>query len=63
MPSSTSAHTPLAAAPIDCEPVQSSVVLDRVAARVRRRLAAEEAATNRDGDGSHAASLILPRPL
>lgn len=40
-----------------------SAVLDRIAARVQLRLAAEQAASNRVGDGSHAASLIWPWPL
>ncbi|MGA5205196.1 HaaA family cyclophane-containing RiPP peptide [Streptomyces variegatus] len=38
-------------------------VLNRVAARVQRRLAAEQAASNSIGDGAHAASLIWPWPL
>ncbi|GAA3147127.1 hypothetical protein GCM10010521_37920 [Streptomyces rameus] len=40
-----------------------TAVLDRVAARVRQRLEAEEGATSRVGDGAHAASLIWPWPL
>ncbi|MFY4719905.1 HaaA family cyclophane-containing RiPP peptide [Streptomyces sp. LaBMicrA B280] len=39
-----------------------ATVLDRVAARVRRRLAAERSETSEFGDGTHAASLILPLP-
>lgn len=38
-------------------------VLARIAARVELRLAAEQAASSRTGDGSHAASLIWPWPL
>ncbi|MBT2397221.1 HaaA family cyclophane-containing RiPP peptide [Streptomyces sp. ISL-100] len=38
-------------------------VLDRVAARVQRRLVAEQAASNQIGEGAHAASLIWPWPL
>lgn len=44
------------------EATQGSEVLDRIAARVRLRLAAEQAASNSDG-GSHPASLIWPWPL
>jgi hypothetical protein len=43
--------------------VAGTAVLDRVAARVRQRLEAEEGATARVGDGAHAASLIWPWPL
>jgi hypothetical protein len=66
MPSPTSAPAPHASAPVGPEPAQpaqGTVVLDRIAARVRQRLAAEQAATNRTGDGSHAASIIWPWPL
>ncbi|WP_455359387.1 HaaA family cyclophane-containing RiPP peptide [Streptomyces sp. SYSU K21746] len=41
---------------------EGAVVLDRLAARVQARLAAEKAASNPDG-GSHPASLIWPWPL
>ena len=37
-------------------------VLDRVAARVQYRLAAEQSASNRTGDGAHAASMTWPWP-
>ncbi|WP_269859396.1 HaaA family cyclophane-containing RiPP peptide [Streptomyces sp. RPT161] len=66
MPSPTSAPAPHAWAPVvpePAQPAQGTVVLDRVAARVRQRLAAEQAATNRVGDGAHAASIIWPWPL
>ncbi|MEW2300986.1 HaaA family cyclophane-containing RiPP peptide [Streptomyces sp. NPDC006655] len=43
--------------------VAGAAVLDRVAARVRQRLEAEEGATGRFGDGAHAASLTWPWPL
>ncbi|MBP2052709.1 hypothetical protein J2Z21_005696 [Streptomyces griseochromogenes] len=50
--------------PASAEPTASgTAVLDRVAARVRQRLETEQAATNRVGDGTHAASLIWPWPL
>jgi len=42
---------------------QGSAVLDRIAARVQIRLAAERTASNSSADGSHAASLIWPLPL
>ncbi|MEU9460452.1 HaaA family cyclophane-containing RiPP peptide [Streptomyces sp. NPDC048312] len=45
------------------KPTQGSVVLDRVAARVRQRLAAERTAANRTGEGGHQASLICTWPL
>lgn len=45
------------------EPTQGSAVLDRVAARVRQRLAAERAAADRAGEGGHQASLALTGPL
>jgi hypothetical protein len=63
MPSRTSVPAPPAAAVTGREPAQGNVVLDRVAARVRQRQAAEQAATNRVGDGAHAASLIWPWPF
>lgn len=63
MPSRTSVFAPHTMAPADREPAQGNVVLDRVAARVRQRRAAEQATTNRVGDGAHAASLIWPWPL
>ncbi|MFE9066039.1 HaaA family cyclophane-containing RiPP peptide [Streptomyces violaceusniger] len=62
MPSPTPVPTPHGTAPFSPE-AQSNAVLDRVAARVRQRLEAEQAATNRTGDGTHAASLIWPWPL
>lgn len=54
-PSDTT-HSSLTEAP-------SAAVLDRVAGRVRQRLAAEQAAQNSVGEGPHAASLIWPWPL
>ncbi|MEW2300038.1 HaaA family cyclophane-containing RiPP peptide [Streptomyces sp. NPDC006655] len=70
MPSPTSVtepHTITAVSPAAAEPTAAgTAVLDRVAARVRQRLEAEETAegmTGRFGDGSHAASLIWPWPL
>ncbi|QYX83527.1 HaaA family cyclophane-containing RiPP peptide [Streptomyces akebiae] len=50
--------------PASVEPTASgTAVLDRVAARVRQRLEAEEGATGPVGAGAHAASLIWPWPL
>jgi hypothetical protein len=67
MPSPTSVTEPRTITPIgsaSAEPmVAGTAVLDRVAARVRQRLEAEEGATSRVGDGAHAASLIWPWPL
>ncbi|MGW2700910.1 HaaA family cyclophane-containing RiPP peptide [Streptomyces sp. NPDC001340] len=67
MPSPTSVAEPRVAMPLGsaCAGLTPSgtAVLDRVATRVRQRLEAEQAATNRVGDGSHAASLIWPWPL
>ncbi|WP_217572641.1 HaaA family cyclophane-containing RiPP peptide [Streptomyces sp. GbtcB7] len=63
MPSRTSVPAPHAAAVTGRESAQGNVVLDRVAARVRQRQAVEQAATNRVGDGAHAASLIWPWPF
>ncbi|MFE9571079.1 HaaA family cyclophane-containing RiPP peptide [Streptomyces sp. NPDC006692] len=40
-----------------------NAVLDRVAARVHQRLAAEQAASNKVGEGAHMASIIWPIPL
>ncbi|GHB22397.1 MULTISPECIES: HaaA family cyclophane-containing RiPP peptide [Streptomyces] len=67
MPSPTSVTEPRTITPVgpaSAEPmVAGTAVLDRVAARVRQRLEAEEGATSRVGDGAHAASLIWPWPL
>jgi hypothetical protein len=67
MPSPTSVTEPRSitpAGPASAErPAAGTAVLDRVAARVRQRLEAEEGATSRVGDGAHAASLIWPWPL
>ncbi|MFH8902487.1 HaaA family cyclophane-containing RiPP peptide [Streptomyces coeruleorubidus] len=67
MPSPTSVTEPRTITPVgpaSAEPmVVGTAVLDRVAARVRQRLEAEEGATSRVGDGAHAASLIWPWPL
>ncbi len=42
----------------------ADAVLDRVAARIRQRLRAQQADPNsHTGDASHAASLVRPRPL
>ncbi len=50
--------------PASAEPtVVGTPVLDRMAARVRQRLEAEEGATSQVGDGAHAASLTWPWPL
>ncbi|MER6566310.1 HaaA family cyclophane-containing RiPP peptide [Streptomyces sp. NPDC001093] len=60
----TEPHTITPAGRTCVEPVTgATAVLDRVAARVRQRLVAEQAPTNRVGDGAHAASLIWPWPL
>ncbi|MDX5564331.1 hypothetical protein PYK79_14670 [Streptomyces sp. ID05-04B] len=66
MPSPASVTEPRTIAPVgpaSAEPAAGTAVLDRVAARVRQRLEAEEGATSRVGDGAHAASLIWPWPL
>ncbi|MEU0804423.1 HaaA family cyclophane-containing RiPP peptide [Streptomyces sp. NPDC005970] len=63
MPSPTSVPAPHGTASFAPEVAQGNPVLDRVAVRVRQRLEAEQAATNRTGDGTHAASLIWPWPL
>ena len=67
MPSPTSVTEPRTITPVgpaSAEPtLAGTAVLDRVAARVRQRLEAEEGATGRVGDGAHAASLIWPWPL
>jgi len=63
MPTRTTVPSPTGAASSDlAEATQGAVVLDRIAARVQLRLAAEQAASNNDG-GSHPASLIWPWPL
>lgn len=63
MTSRTFVSAPHGAATADAESAQGNVVLDRIAARVRQRLVAEQTTTNRFGDGAHAASLIWPWPL
>ncbi|MEH0556485.1 MULTISPECIES: HaaA family cyclophane-containing RiPP peptide [Streptomyces] len=67
MPSPASVTEPrtiTSVGPASAEPMAAgTAVLDRVAARVRQRLEAEEGATSRVGDGAHAASLIWPWPL
>lgn len=67
MPSSTSVTAPRTTTPVDPASAESTAagtaVLDRVAARVRQRLEAEEGAAGRVGDGTHAASLIWPWPF
>jgi len=63
MSSRTSVPAPHAMTVTSRESAQSNVVLDRVVARVRQRQAVEQAATNRVGDGAHAASLIWPWPF
>ncbi|WP_037682602.1 HaaA family cyclophane-containing RiPP peptide [Streptomyces griseus] len=67
MPSPASVTEPRIITPVgpaSAEPTAAgTAVLDRVAARVRKRLEAEEGATSRVGDGAHAASLIWPWPL
>ncbi|MEU7054753.1 HaaA family cyclophane-containing RiPP peptide [Streptomyces sp. NPDC046197] len=63
MPSRTSLSASHATASTGRQPAQGNMVLDRVAARVQQRRAAEQAATNRVGDGTHAASLIWPWPF
>ncbi|MFE2429393.1 HaaA family cyclophane-containing RiPP peptide [Streptomyces sp. NPDC059373] len=49
--------------PATSQTAPGSAVLDRIAARVQLRLAAEQTVSNSSGDGSHAASLIWPWPL
>ena len=63
MPPSTTVSSPSASDPDSAEIAPVPEVLDRVAARVQRRLAAERAASNSIGDGAHAASLIRSWPL
>ena len=66
MPSCTSVPTSPTmdpTSPQSTKSAQATAVLDRVAARVQQRLATEQAATNRVGDGAHAASLNLAWPL
>lgn len=46
----------------ESQPAERSAVLDRLCARVRRRLAAEQSAPDQAADGSHGASLIGPLP-
>ncbi|MFF3730309.1 HaaA family cyclophane-containing RiPP peptide [Streptomyces sp. NPDC002476] len=57
------ATEPVTAEPVTAEPTHGSTVLDRVAARVRQRLAAEQTTPNRIGEGGHQASLSRFRPL
>lgn len=67
MPSPASVTEPRTITPVgpaSAEPTAAgTAVLDRVAARVRQRLEAEEGATSQVSDGAHAASLIWPWPL
>ncbi|WP_324611186.1 HaaA family cyclophane-containing RiPP peptide [Streptomyces sp. WM4235] len=63
MPSRTPVPAPHAPAPVVAESINGSVVLDRVAVRVRQRLAAEQTASNHAGEGGHQASLIWTWPL
>ncbi|MET8134086.1 HaaA family cyclophane-containing RiPP peptide [Streptomyces sp. NPDC005251] len=63
MPPSTTVPSPSVSGSDTSESAPRPEVLDRVAARVQRRLAAERAASNSIGDGAHAASLIWPWPL
>ncbi|MGW2961773.1 HaaA family cyclophane-containing RiPP peptide [Streptomyces sp. NPDC001220] len=63
MPSRTSVPAPHATSSAGQGTPRGNVVLDRVAARVQQRRVAEQATSNRVGDGSHAASLIWPWPL
>ncbi|MDX3749597.1 HaaA family cyclophane-containing RiPP peptide [Streptomyces sp. AK08-02] len=63
MPSRTPVPAPSSKVRPGGDAAQGNVVLDRVAARVRQRRAAEQAATNHVGDGSHGASLIWTWPL
>ena len=67
MPSPTSVTDPHTTTPVGSASVEptaaGTAVLDRIAARVRQRLEAEEIATGQIGDGAHAASLIWPLPL
>uniref|UniRef100_A0AAU2JUT1 ATP-binding protein n=1 Tax=Streptomyces sp. NBC_00049 TaxID=2903617 RepID=A0AAU2JUT1_9ACTN len=63
MPSHTPVPAPRVPAPVVAEPVNGSVVLDRVAVRVRQRLAAEQMVSHHTGEGGHQASLIWTWPL
>ncbi|MEU7561330.1 HaaA family cyclophane-containing RiPP peptide [Streptomyces eurythermus] len=66
MPSPTSATDPQTITPgglVSAESTSGTIVLNRVAARVRQRLEAEQGMVGQVGDGAHAASLIWSRPL
>ncbi|WP_371095856.1 HaaA family cyclophane-containing RiPP peptide [Streptomyces sanglieri] len=63
MPPSMTVPCPPASGLDTSEGAPGLEVLDRVAARVQHRLAAEQAASNSIGDGAHAASLIWPWSL
>lgn len=62
MPSPANAVEPCAV-PSGEPATPDTTVLDRVAARVRQRLAAERSEASRSGGGTHAASLVPPLPL
>ncbi|WP_331733876.1 HaaA family cyclophane-containing RiPP peptide [Streptomyces sp. NBC_00080] len=63
MPSRTPVPSSHGSAPAGACDAHGSVVLDRVAVRVRQRLAAEQSTSNRTGEGGHQASLIWTWPL
>ncbi|MFE2326512.1 HaaA family cyclophane-containing RiPP peptide [Streptomyces sp. NPDC059385] len=63
MPLPTPVLAPHAPAPVVAEPTHRSVVLDRIAARIQQRLAAEATSSSGPGEGSHQASLIWTWPL
>ncbi|MEV3854936.1 HaaA family cyclophane-containing RiPP peptide [Streptomyces sp. NPDC050095] len=62
-PTAVPSAFPSLAPPAPAAPAAASPVLDRLAVRVRDRVAAEQAAANPYGDGAHAASLPFPWPF
>ncbi|MFF9000305.1 HaaA family cyclophane-containing RiPP peptide [Streptomyces achromogenes] len=61
--SATAPQTITPAGPASADSTPGTLVLDRVAARVRQRLEAEQGTAGQVGDGAHAASLMWPWPL
>ncbi|MFF7393974.1 HaaA family cyclophane-containing RiPP peptide [Streptomyces scabiei] len=59
---SETAHAAVCRGAEESQPAERSAVLDRLGARVRRRLAAERSAPEQVAGGSHGASLIGPLP-
>ncbi|MGW7074622.1 HaaA family cyclophane-containing RiPP peptide [Streptomyces sp. NPDC054866] len=63
MTPSTTVLPPVSSSPEAPEVASLPEVLDRVATRVHHRLATEQSASYRTGDGAHAASVTWPWPL